>query len=590
MDCIQVADELHQLCIGNSRPSLDRIRELVEGQPDVLSLLSTKDKFGDSFLYNACFFGKPLEVIVYFLSIWPTELASLEEQRSILLAACRPDNPIQPNLDTVRSIAEKWPAACLQQDKTGKNLLHIIAQQGIKGELTRLKDQLKEASLSRKKLFYEAVALHIASLLDVLVKPCPEAARLSDSKGDLPLHTLCWQHENTPIDFDLTSIVAVLVRAWPESVTRENNDGMVPLEVLASADQTKPRSMEGDPDTEDLPPKILPGHRLIDSLCPPEYQGESGDNLRFMRKLRCSLLSNYLIEHPDAQDKSTGDTCLHIACQDSLPILHELVNLSKEWEWEETIHEAARIRNKEGELPLHCACEGSDTWDRDVAAVRDLFPEAVQTPLEVRSSDSGKIMSEWPLHMLLRHHPTMTRTIIQFASQYHDAVGKPDRHGVYPFMRAAAAEDASLDVLFRLVQLNPQLLVASTRWDQLHRLGTAKTKPQLRRLDENASTIQRPISESNSKRRRRLKRKTQTKSSTTSGGDGCLDESGTDSESCPEFDSPRELDPIENKPHQINNTSNEGCEKLPRKKAKVQTAPHIARVAGTNPFANSDSD
>jgi len=160
----------------------------------------------------------------------------------------------------------------------------------------------------------------ILPLLKILIEKSPDAVKIKNDEGYLPLHLAL----ASPLIFE--EVATLLLKAYPESATMVNPEGLTPLLLSVMRDNS---SFE---------------------LC----------------KLLCQLYS----KGPQIPNK-TRSLPLHFACKRSKPNISIIKMLLRRHP------DAAKVVNNYGFLPLHCICMSTDDLDA-VKIVYNAYPEGIE--------------------------------------------------------------------------------------------------------------------------------------------------------------------------------------------------------------------
>jgi hypothetical protein len=195
--------ELHDECRRTS-PSMDRIRQLVNANPDSVKIHAW---YGANPLHAAChafeYGAGSFELIQYLVKQWPesVKVVSHHVRRLPLHYACAS----AARLEVVQFLVEKWHESVKAVDNAGNLPLH-------------------DACTKKLVCTNEDGTLEV---VQCLVEKWPESVKVVDSDGSLPLHIAC-TNENCTLE-----VVQYLVQQWPESVKHKNSLGETPPDIVA---------------------------------------------------------------------------------------------------------------------------------------------------------------------------------------------------------------------------------------------------------------------------------------------------------------------------------------------------------------------
>lgn len=220
------------------------------------------------------------------------------------------------------------------------------------------RDRIQQANQRLNRLFNENWDIEIRSMyiaIDLLER-CPNAARIRDKDGNLPLHKYCNLHK----DQELT-VVQALVEAYPESVRMTTSNGDTPLHLSCllpwSQNVTVIRFL-----VDQYPDALFVKNRLGET---PLQQVLSDSNLRmYYDNLGPQLLSlvAFMVNACPGSAKVLNydhETLLHIISKnvhDNLASLNSHSFTEMLGILVEMFPEATNLADVEGRLPLHSLC------------------------------------------------------------------------------------------------------------------------------------------------------------------------------------------------------------------------------------------
>jgi ankyrin repeat protein len=263
----QKMSELYEECESHS-PSMDRIRQLVNDNPDAVKLrtdyatgreiplhaacrafedgggslevvqyliqqwpesVKTVDKAGYLPLHYACRNKSPLEILQYLVEQWPESVRAVNNKGYLTLHfACA-----NKALAAVQYLVEQWPVSVKAVDKSGYLPLHSACANMAPLELVQYLVEQRPESVKTATYNSGAIPLHYAcsreatlEVVQYLIEQWPVSVKAVDKGGYLPLHDAC--RNKAPL-----AVVQYLVGQWPESVTHRNSLGETPLNCAA---------------------------------------------------------------------------------------------------------------------------------------------------------------------------------------------------------------------------------------------------------------------------------------------------------------------------------------------------------------------
>jgi ankyrin repeat protein len=224
--------ELYEEC-SNFSPSMDRIRQLVNANPDEVQVRSD-DFHGGIPLHAACRAFKngegSFELVQYLVKQWPESVQVAGRDGDLPLhCACVNMAP----LCTVQYLVEQWPDSVKDADEFGRLPLHYTYYEHSFPEEEVIQFLIQQWPESVKTADnHGGVPLHYACaheaplhIVQYLVEQWPESVKAADDRGQLPLHSAC--AHKAPLE-----VVQYLVEQWPESVKYRNSDGETPLDIV----------------------------------------------------------------------------------------------------------------------------------------------------------------------------------------------------------------------------------------------------------------------------------------------------------------------------------------------------------------------
>jgi len=201
---------LHWAC-RNGKSVLPVIRLLIQAWPD-----SVREEDGRGYLplHYACECGCTYDVIQFLVECYPMSLRT----RANLFSTLPLHLALQGELgwgrsklswETIRFLVQAWPDAIREKDSMGYLPLHYACRYGC----TDIEIELLNRACTVKSSL---------TVIQRLVRAWPDAVRVQDEVGRLPLHVA--------LRFGCTAdVVQFLVHAWPESCQVSTRNDMLPL-------------------------------------------------------------------------------------------------------------------------------------------------------------------------------------------------------------------------------------------------------------------------------------------------------------------------------------------------------------------------
>lgn len=313
-------------------------------------------------------------------------------------------------LDVVQHVLELRPLALTEKDAWGKTPLACAcmnAKAGNENAAAILRHVLTEKgvrTLDRGGM----TALHTACAngasvenMHLLLDAFPDAIRLPDSNGKLPLHAACSYPKVEKAALQL------LLRAYPDSLKQFDKMGALPLHIaiqrkcptdiiLFLIDQAK-----GAARTREASSKMYPLHMACRS---------GADKI---------LLEKLIDVYPEAIDAvdAKGNTFFHVACM--------CRTLTAEFAEDLLVKcSSATIRkpNNDGALPLHIACQHRLPLDV-LSVLMDHYHDAL-----LHKDQRGNT----PLHKAFQASTTEMTTLVLMAHREYRAVYRKNARGETP--------------------------------------------------------------------------------------------------------------------------------------------------------------
>ena len=270
-------------------------------------------------------------------------------------------------------------------------------------------------------------------IIETFITYAPEAVKVPDSRGRLPLHNACW------VTVSL-NVVILLTESYPESVKLTDSNGRLPLhnavfskaslEVLTFLIESYPMSVKVRDDIGYLP--------IHNACCRIEYWTDSLEVVSF-------LIESY----PEGMYET--NTLITLTPFDML----------KGFKWAET-------KDKNGMLPLHCACKKGYSIPL-IKVLLTAYPKATSVQDNVGKTP-WKYLKETASHkdergMLLLHRQAAYRKGLSVEGvnilfdAYPEAIRMQDNFGLLPLHYACLNEVSSLDIIMSLVKLYPESIL-----------------------------------------------------------------------------------------------------------------------------------
>jgi ankyrin repeat protein len=462
--------------IWQQRP-LEDVKALLDEHPDLIKDVS-RDEYRRLPLHEAIVTGSDMDVIRYFLKLWPLSVRQRVEGRAddaagavnrrndasnvsserglypLHLALVSSGSAARPHFfRLVKLLVEMWPEALEEPTPRGGLFpIHLALDAGIypsvavvrylfdvcPGTLTGDRDEPVAVTLPLHRKLKRVLTKNPPEHLEVvkfLVGHFPNAIVERDHHGRLPLHYAA--QITVPV-----AITKFLIEQHPAAVHEKENSrggGLVPLqygvaygttvEHLKLLREAWPESIAAKDDGEE---GYAPLHRAI------AKRDIQWDVLRYLAEtspgsLRCRSAQGLLPLHVASSSPS-----LFRSGEDPVKLAQYLVGLCPE---------AMRERDDlNGELPLHRAIR----MDAPLPLVKFLyrrFPESGQeTDAEGRP----------PLHLAVARTESALWTSSFLLRACPEAICVKDRHGRRPLHAAAATRNPDAELLRFLIEIHPE--------------------------------------------------------------------------------------------------------------------------------------
>lgn len=333
-----------------------------------------------------------------------------------------------------------------------------------------------------------ACSQNLAEKVRLVVNTCPEAVRVRDQEGFLPLHWACYHGAGL-------DILKLLLGAWPESVKENISQGRLPLHLACRQSASLDRIrflVDKYPGALDAPTSqgMLPLHYACRDAAPLDVvqhlvdQGpmtiseQTNNNAALPIHLACKHgkspeVIRFLAERwPGClrEPNSEGLLPIHFLCKVGSTV-------SVEWMIAQDPY-LLEMTDAEGNLPLHVLCKNPKSTVEAVKMLLDIHPEAAKqtnkagmTPADFAEGANTEVASFLsmqrqrrkagpnPLHQACADPRVTVEMVIKILDESPDEVCVPDAERMLP-IHVACRSGASLDVIRCLGEDWPE----SLRW------------------------------------------------------------------------------------------------------------------------------
>jgi ankyrin repeat protein len=468
-----------QLAITSDSPD-DVIRFLLTKWPTAARRRTRGTRFALQLAARDRYTPLRTDTLQHLIRAWPDALRVHHRRHGLPLHMLF--NRLNPmTADAVAAFVEPFPDALRAQDGKGRLPLHGAAQnQGVSLDvLEYLVERCPESvrlwarhvdefgnSMRDGKLAIHLALESYASLerARFFLEQWPESIRQEDGEGDMPVHTAA-KHILPPGTFRF------VVEQWPESVRVRNSKGLLPVHLA----------------TRDL---FLDNLRFIVEVWPEsvnEVDGTGATPLHLALGRRSGSIFGvvqYLIPRsPDAlrAGDDRGRRPLHLAAALYVRSDYAVRTVAEGWP------DAVRVADNDGNLPVHVALSAQTSLE-SVRYLVDRHPDSLLhrngsglLPIQVALSRPTASMDV--VRFLVEQRPESLqerdangRVLLHFVlselypikgldgidsyliEQWPSALQVRDSAGLLPLHIAASAENATLDLVYRLARFRPELL------------------------------------------------------------------------------------------------------------------------------------
>uniref|UniRef100_A0A7S4QX19 Uncharacterized protein n=1 Tax=Ditylum brightwellii TaxID=49249 RepID=A0A7S4QX19_9STRA len=410
---------LHMACRRGE--SLDIIKMLGNAYPEAFNSI---DNDGMYPLHHYCLSGKvDLPTMVYIVEKFPVAL-----ERHNHFGFLPASYAIRASLEIVRFMIERAPATAQDTD-----LFHSAAKDSSDDVLRYLLQHFPEGAKSRQMsgetILHSCVKCnhrHKRERLLFLMDLYPEAIKMKDEKGNLPLHVAA------KYSYSQTNSIQLLLSRFPFGTKVQNSEGRLPLHLVFDLSYS---SHELEKFLLDIEKQLLsanPGgvKQLDDSGRLPLHFAckniKSVENVQYLVQQYPSSIHVVSPKHglPIHEASKSRD--------ENTSILVYLYGLSNE-----TVYTyVAGIGT-----PLHCASrEGGD----------EVFQLLLTMVLRGKEVEQGLF-----LHALFRDHDLQDKNVVakRILGDFHAHILQRDSRGAAP-LHAAVASDVGRETIERLIELD----------------------------------------------------------------------------------------------------------------------------------------
>lgn len=244
-DQVDLLAKILLLCLEH-KSSKSVIKALLHINRDVS--IAIQDEEG-SLLHKALLLGANRDMIKLLLKIYPDLVSTADAEGWLPLHASVGSNHNQASTEVVQTLLQAYPEALTKTTNLGRSPLLLALRYDAPFETIELLCNDETAQLPDRDAHYP---LHFACraqsrvrVICLLLKTFPEATKMEDLRGMLPIHFCCKYHttEIEKIECDpqvKIKVIQILVKADPESLFHRDDDGYSPLDMACLEDGAIP--------------------------------------------------------------------------------------------------------------------------------------------------------------------------------------------------------------------------------------------------------------------------------------------------------------------------------------------------------------
>jgi ankyrin repeat protein len=309
--------------------------------------------------------------------------------------AKRKDAMSQEQVDLVLALLKENPTATAQKDKFGRLPLHLALITPVlpPAKIVSVMVQFYPKSARIKGLqgltpLHMAVSYPMTSLdnIKVILEAYPAAVEVQDDDSSLPIHAAAWGG-----DFpESRAVIELLLKQNPSHLSVSDGDDETILTLMAKYGRTSEEAvrfiLEQDPTAAFRERDEIEGNTVLHHSVTASFQQNN------------TIYKPFVEYHKDLLKKINrlGRLPIHVAlqrCCASPEMVFDLI---------EGFPQSASMRDGQGFLPLHHACNAGVNDIKVVEALLDKFPESVKVEVTTSKFDNGPL----PLHLALAHGST----------------------------------------------------------------------------------------------------------------------------------------------------------------------------------------
>lgn len=233
------------LCLEH-KSSKSVVKSLLHINRDVF--LTIQDEEG-TLLHKALLLGANRDIIKLLLKTYPDLVSTADAEGWLPLHSSVGSNHNQASTDVVQCLLQAYPEALTKTTNLGRSPLLLALRYDAPFETIEILCNDETAQLPDRDAHYP---LHFACraqsrvrVICLLLKTFPQATKMEDLRGMLPIHFCCKYHttEIEKIECDpqvKIKVIQILVKADPESLFHRDDDGYSPLDMACLDDGAIP--------------------------------------------------------------------------------------------------------------------------------------------------------------------------------------------------------------------------------------------------------------------------------------------------------------------------------------------------------------
>jgi ankyrin repeat protein len=366
--------------------------------------------------------------------------------------AKRKDRMSQEQVELILALLKENPLATAQKDKFGRIPLHVALMSPVPPPAKVVSDMVKlyPASVRMRGLqgltpLHMAVSYPMTTLenIKVILGAYPEAAEMMDEGNSLPIHIAAWGGSFP----ESKAVIELLLKQNPSHLSVPDGDNETILSIMAKYGRTSEEAVRYI-----LLKDYQAVHRVRD-----EINGNTAvhDAVVASNHQNNTIYKPFVEHHKELLKKSNrlGRLPIHEAMQRCCSATEMVLDLIDGFPL------GASMRDGQGYLPLHHACNVGVMDVEIVQALIDKSPASVTVEMTTSKFDSGPL----PLHLALSHaetqgqaYLTMNSVIELLLHRYPEAAKIKDPRGdLLPLVQAFLSRRSG-SVLQQLMNLSPK--------------------------------------------------------------------------------------------------------------------------------------